>query len=819
MGNKGGKPRRGRPKPPPLCDATPSGFDLCAESLQQSGVGCVRLDDDGAIVNGRCFREALKAMPHLASIGPGHPLAIAPDQDSAHATGAHTTGWGSSYNAAREGFVFSNGETFGVGVDTAAADFEKAMSDAFQVALATVQETLAGIERRLELPSGWFEQNFGPLADHTQWHVKRYKPECVSEHATTTDGKKVLLPVHTDPSLISVLVHHAQGVNEGALGLEYLAEGGHGEWTEVPHHGHAVATVFTGSVLDRITGGAFPAARHRVTSRDEHASSERLATTFFWRPAPHAVLRVLLSPKLPTPGQFKEMRFGTWCTRTAKRYQKHKKPVKKPEKILEGNADAKNEKPKPKLKFNESEESKRWRRGLKPEGSHEERKGSTSATKRTKTPPPSLPISFDKKDTRLALLGGPLLAGREKYLGGALGSDGFIYAIPGFAKRVLKICPSTGGAEYVGPDFTNAPFKWLRSVTCPKSGAIYGLPCHHDAVLKIEPGVLMDDGKYYGEPTISLIGEGQFGTGEWKFHGGVLSPNDGCFYCIPQFAERVLRIDPTDDSCQLIGEKFPGRNKWYGGLLGADNRIYGVPQNATGVLRIDPRNTTKPCQLFGKFSEGGYKWHGGTVGPSGEIYGIPAHADKVLKIVPGDVPLIYEIGTEKLRTGRHRDDGKYKFLGGVLGHDDCIYFIPSDSDFVVQVDCATEKVREVGETLEDETMVQNKWQNGFVGADGTIWGIPLKGETVLTITPSDCSESGKEPVVRTVGGPFTGLNKWEGGVMSACGKMYCMPLNHKRVLEIDPARGEDGLSYLQFGGGLSVAKSTARAANAGQNHD
>ena len=22
--------------------------------------------------------------------------------------------------------------------------------------------------------------------------------------------------------------------------------------------------------------------------------------------------------------------------------------------------------------------------------------------------------------------------------------------------------------------------------------------------------------------------------------------------------------------------------------------------------------------------------------------------------------------------------------------------------------------------------------------------------------------------------------------MSACGKMYCMPLNHKRVLEIDP---------------------------------
>jgi len=43
-------------------------------------------------------------------------------------------------------------------------------------------------------------------------------------------------------------------------------------------------------------------------------------------------------------------------------------------------------------------------------------------------------------------------------------------------------------------------------------------------------------------------------------------------YCIPQFAERVLKIDPSkDDEVSLIGPKWKGRNKWYGGLLGSSD--------------------------------------------------------------------------------------------------------------------------------------------------------------------------------------------------------------------------------------------------------
>ena len=99
---------------------------------------------------------------------------------------------------------------------------------------------------------------------------------------------------------------------------------------------------------------------------------------------------------------------------------------------------------------------------------------------------------------------------------------------------------------------------------------------------------------------------------------------------------------PATDECELIGATFPGKWKWYGGLLGTDGRIYGVPQCASSVLRIDPKTGT--CETFGSYPEGGGNGTEGTVGMDGAIYGIPAHADTVLKIIPGDEPEIREIG-------------------------------------------------------------------------------------------------------------------------------------------------------------------------------
>merc|ERR1740136_29237 len=112
------------------------------------------------------------------------------------------------------------------------------------------------------------------------------------------------------------------------------------------------------------------------------------------------------------------------------------------------------------------------------------------------------------------------------------------------------------------------------------------------------------------------------------------------------------------------------------------------------------------------------------------------------------------------------------------------------------VNTATETVLEIGPSLYDsgmERMKQNKWQNGFYSdVDGCIYGIPLAAETVLKIDTKEMDGSGR-PTVSTLGlpsEPFGGLAKWEGGVMTENGIMYCMPNNFKKVLRIEP--GVDG---------------------------
>ena len=82
-----------------------------------------------------------------------------------------------------------------------------------------------------------------------------------------------------------------------------------------------------------------------------------------------------------------------------------------------------------------------------------------------------------------------------------------------------------------------------------------------------------------------------------------------------------------------------------------------------------------------------------------------------------------------------------------------------------------------------EPIHHNRWQNGFTAPDGTVYGIPLKGSTVLRIRHNAAQTD--EPFVSCIGGPYKGLNKWEGGVHDAKhGDMYCMPLNSNFSLRI-----------------------------------
>jgi hypothetical protein len=225
-----------------------------------------------------------------------------------------------------------------------------------------------------------------------------------------------------------------------------------------------------------------------------------------------------------------------------------------------------------------------------------------------------------------------------------------------------------------------------------------------------------------------------------------------------------LKIDPTNDSVTLMrlddNQPLPtGQWKWHGGLRAGD-KIYGFPNNADNVLVIDCQNSR-----------------------------------------------IYTIDSMMLESGRHRipQDHCYKYLGGATTRDErYAYLFPCDAERVLRIDCITDELCHVGPHLLDGA---NKFQNGFVGRDGCVYGIPQRALGVLRITPhtlrssspsSSLSQStsldrtdGTEDVVELMdcGPDMIGVkDKFEGGVLGPDGCIYCIPLRAKTCIKIVPGK-------------------------------
>lgn len=727
--------------PSPIDLGGPAIFDAVVDALEQNGgVATVSIPSILESIPALAFSSARRALNEVKQ-NPDIVSHIPEGADSGHVTGFHSAGGLSAYNVHREGFVFSDGGTIQVkGID----DFGPSTLALFTTMQAIADGVLNAIERRLSISERWFQSELGPTDAFSQWHIKRYvkqkEEETDTGAAVEKDGgnesletkEKILLPMHTDPSIISVVIHDMPGSNSGGLGLQYSASVP-GEdkrvWTEVEQHGHCVATIFVGSVLSHITGRKFPAVKHRVVDTE---CVGRMAATLFVRPRGDSILQVPPSALLEDVTMKKQVTFDTWNSRVSKNYMKKKQKAKPATAAIENDL------------------------------------------------PPDYGYYKDEYTEMNLIPCNPPLKGPEKFLGGEIGNNGKIYTVPGHAPQVMVIDPTQDppACYPIGPKF-KGEFKWLRGVRA-NSGIIYAIPCHADSVLRIDPETdeVSTIAWDYDDPMSPPKGL------PWKWHGGNISTIDNCLYCIPQFAETILKLDTVTEKISFFGGPFPGRNKFYGGLVGKDNAIYGICQNSTGVLRIDVEQQT--AKIHGSFPEGGYKWHGGVADNNGDIYGIPAHADSVLKIVPGPDPVITTIGGP-LRTGAHRTDGKYKYLGGSVGHDGNVYFFPSDADYVLQTNPTTGVVREVGPNLRDlEPLHNNKWQNGFTLSDGSIFGIPLKAKSIVRIRTF---RDGREPDVTTIGGPYDGLNKWEGGTVSKDGRMFCMPLNANHVLQIKDLTG------------------------------
>ena len=151
---------------------------------------------------------------------------------------------------------------------------------------------------------------------------------------------------------------------------------------------------------------------------------------------------------------------------------------------------------------------------------------------------------------------------------------------------------------------------------------------------------------------------------------------------------------------------------------------------------------------------------------------------------------MYTIGDSSiLKSGRHRipQDGRYKYLGGALTSDGrYAYLFPCDAERVLRIDCQTDELALVGPCLLDGI---NKFQNGFSGRDGCLYGIPQRAVGVLRITPARGDETEDHVDVIPCGEEMMGVkDKFEGGVLGHDGSIYCIPLKAKTCTKIIPER-------------------------------
>jgi hypothetical protein len=372
----------------------------------------------------------------------------------------------------------------------------------------------------------------------------------------------------------------------------------------------------------------------------------------------------------------------------------------------------------------------KWLRGLEidpqvfekyfPDHAHKYPKGSCLALPSNA----STVLEINPDTQKVMTFGGPF-EGTWMWHGGCLScgnqsqsiqGNGWVYAIPANASRVLRINPATHICDYIGPDFGDLKQKWYGGLCSSANGCIYGIPQNAAGILKITPhasGNAADD-------LVELFGQDLFPAelkeGDWKWHGGTLDLTGTIIYGYPNNADSVLKIDTNHNKdaisflrgnnradgtpiLQSGHHRVPQdqKYKYLGGAISTIDRcLYLFPSEAERVLRICC--ATDEMTLVGpKLVEGGNKYQNGFCGSDGAVYAIPQHSKGILRIEPrvdaengsngnGSGNKSAEPRVEILSCGPTILNTKDKFEGGVMGpKDGCIYCIPLRAKRVVKV--------------------------------------------------------------------------------------------------------------------------------------
>ena len=105
---------------------------------------------------------------------------------------------------------------------------------------------------------------------------------------------------------------------------------------------------------------------------------------------------------------------------------------------------------------------------------------------------------------------------------------------------------------------------------------------------------------------------------------------------MPYNAERILKINTNDGTVETLDDvELPetGDELWQSGALATDNNIYYMPHNARRIMKLNPDNDSL-SSVGDDLGEGSGKYIGTVVGNDDCVYGIPFWEARIVKFDP-----------------------------------------------------------------------------------------------------------------------------------------------------------------------------------------
>ena len=144
---------------------------------------------------------------------------------------------------------------------------------------------------------------------------------------------------------------------------------------------------------------------------------------------------------------------------------------------------------------------------------------------------------------------------------------------------------------------------------------------------------------------------------------------DGCIYCVPLDARRIMKLDPNNNDTMTSVEDDLGRgeDKCNGTIVGIDECVYGILYDSKRILKYDPINYI--TSFVGEEDEEDFDCRGdGVLRRDGCIYALN-NAGRILKIDTTNNSHCFSIQLDR------DEEYGWSWIDPILGIDGCIYLL------------------------------------------------------------------------------------------------------------------------------------------------